>query len=132
MADTRSGAGQICQFGTANTVISGEDQGFGGLNFNEDPATFAVESAGKASTHNAGTTVLTGDFTVSETDLTAPLIHGQNGTRHPIRWRKGASVDGYSFTAICVVSRTFEDRGRRLFSVAFTVDGDEDFDTWSA
>ncbi|MDE2876544.1 MAG: hypothetical protein OXQ93_13955 [Gemmatimonadota bacterium] len=121
MGDTRSGAGQTLEVG--GLAMSGPGSGFGGLTLSVDPATYSEETDGFLSQRNAGSVVLTGDFTVSETAQNVQMLLGAHGTRQTLRWRKAAGLPGLEMTAILAVSRTWEDRGRRSFSVSFTVDG---------
>ena len=119
MGRSRSGASQTCTVG--GVAIHGPDSGFTGLSIDYDPATFTDESGGQQSTKNAGTTVATGSFSVSENEQSNMALLGQNGRRKEIVWERAAKKR--TFQAILTVSRSMADRGKRTFDVSFTVDG---------
>lgn len=120
MGRSRSGASQTCTVG--GVAIHGPDSGFTGLNLDYDPATFTDESGGQQATKNAGTTVATGSFSVSENEQSNQALLGQNGRRKPIDWTRAGKRR--KFDAILTVSRSMADRGKRTFDVSFTVDGE--------
>lgn len=125
MADTRSGAGQILQVGDDNdyTTLSGPDHDFGGLELDFDPRTFTTESGGLSTERNAGSVVLTGSFTIGETEVTNAQFLGNNGIRKNLRWSKKSGAAGLQMSAILTISHTFTARDKRMYSVDVHIDG---------
>ncbi|WP_419923570.1 hypothetical protein [Candidatus Poriferisocius sp.] len=125
----RSGSQQVLKVGlgaTANVTIAepGLESGFSGLTLEPTPNTFESKSGGLTTTHNAGGVVLTGSFDIDETERTLPVLLGGNGRRYKVEFTRATGVAAITFDAIFAISRTFEDRGKRTFSVTVTVDGD--------
>ena len=124
MANSRSGAVQRLSIDSTLIAAPGMPSGLTGFSWSPAPATFSSESGGLTTTHNAGPVVITGSFTIDETDDTLPVLLDANGSRVEIEWEPhGTGADGYTFDAVLTVSRTFADRGKRTFQVSFTVDG---------
>ena len=126
MASTRSGSKQTLKIGPVNgslvTIVEpGDDSGFEGLNLSYASSTFENASGGLTTTHNAGQTVVTGDYSVAENEVTIPLLLGANGQRFDVEWNTGAQT--LSFEAIHTISRSFNDRGKVMFEVSLAVDG---------
>ena len=124
----RSGSNQTLKIGPAGgSVVTvacpGDDSGFAGLNMSFANSTFENKSGGLTTTKNAGTTVISGDFSVAENTTTLPLLLDGNGQRFDVDWEPETGADGQQFEAIFIVSHSMEDRGKRMFSVTFTVDG---------
>jgi len=119
VANTRSGAAQTLSVG--GVTISGPDHGFTGLTLDVAGATFDSVSGGLSRTFNAGTAVVSGSFSCDETETTNRALLGKSGSRQQLVWNSGA--DTLTFQAVLEVSRNFDERGGRTFSVAFTVDG---------
>ena len=61
---------------------------------------------------------------IDENETTLPLLLGGNGRRYRVEFTRATGVAAQTFDAIFTVSRSFEDRGKRTFSVTVTVDGD--------
>ena len=123
---SRSGANQTFECGlsaASRTDISGEGQGFSGITLVNAPATFDSIGAGFRRTHNAGSVVRSGSFTVNETATTLPLLLGHNGQRFNCSWTKAVGSTAEVFTAVFTVTHIAADRGARSFSVSFTIDG---------
>ena len=125
----RSGAQQVLKIGlgaTANVTIAepGMESGFSGLTLEPAANTFESKSGGLTTVHNSGGVVLTGSFSIDENETTLPLLLGGNGRRYRVEFTRATGVAAQTFDAIFAVSRSFEDRGKRTFSVTVTVDGD--------
>ena len=128
MAVTRSGAVQILRMrkagdgGFVTVATPGDDSGFSGFNLAYEGNTYENKSGGLTTEFYAGSTVASADFEVAENETTLPLLLGGNGQRYDVQWlRDGTSM--LSFEAVATVSRTMEDRGKRMFSVELMVDG---------
>ena len=128
MSNTRAGSALTlsARHGTAGayTMIAGPGiiSGFTGLDMNPEPQQYAVSGGGFSGSRNSGTVVLPGSFTIGETEDTLAIFLGRNGARidYQVQWDTGITD---SFQACTTVSRTFNERGDRVFNITFTVDG---------
>ena len=123
---SRSGASQVfeCGLSAASRVeISGPGQGFSGITLDNASSTFASVGGGIRRQHPSGSVVRSGSFTVDETDVTLPLLLGMNGQRFNCSWTRYSGATAEVFVAVFTVTHTGEPRGKRVFSVAFSVDG---------
>ena len=126
MASSRSGSKQVLKVAPVNGSLvtiaqPGDDSGFEGLNLAYAASTFENASGGLTTTHNAGQVVVSGDFSIAESEVTIPLLHGANGQRFDVEWNSGSAT--HTFEAIFTISRTFNDRGKVMYDVAMAVDG---------
>lgn len=119
MATSRSGARQTLD--VDGVPMHGVDSGFTGFNLNATGASVSTASSGLTTSHDAGYRTRTGSFSVDETPVNAPVLLCQSGQRVEIEFNDGSGVQ--TFDALIQVTRDFNARGQRTFTVACTVDG---------
>ena len=120
MATTRSGSKQTLT--VDGVAMHGVRSGFTGLNLGQESGSFETSSGGLTVMEDSGYRVNSAEFAVNETEVTAPALLCQSGTRKPCVWDDGTGT-AKNFTGILAVTRAFTPRAQTVFNVSLAIDG---------